>query len=617
MAHDVFISHSSYGRNKLIADAICAELEKNRIRCWIAPRDIQPGTSFPGAIVEAINNSRVFVLVFSNDSNRSPQVLREVERAVHLGIPIIPFRIEDFPPSKDMEYLLSATHWLDAITPPLEKHLHKLAEIVQVILSKEAEEAPPPYLPSKELLVRPAMLWTGVVLLSLWLGWQITALFVVPGDSRLARLLLFLLLTLPLLVLGLLCLRRGLSSDMVRGRLEPPVRSWWWLLPASLGLLGGLISWRKHSPNSRYRAINMLTAGIVVTTLWFIPPAMLVGVGQAPATAKEEVAFYKVGEWKTPWTASDIYVSGDTAYLANGKGGLVVLDVSDPSNPENIGVCQLDNAKSVVVAGNQAYVIEQADIEGGEMDYGELVMMDVSAPSAPRKIVELRFEASDGFGFLGNLAVDGTTVYMPTSGRLVLWDLTKDPRSILLGEFVFNSNVVNPGVAARDGIGYIIANRLHVVDATDPSQPKEISGLETGWGSDLCLNENVAYAAGWDEGLFIVDISDPQRITTLGRFKEILASSADQISPTACRQIMGEVAVSGDVAYVSYIYGIAHETWMDRLECGIAAIDVSDPGDPRKLAVYSGFSEITGLAALDDLVFVTDKTQGLVILRLQ
>ncbi len=38
---DVFISYSS--DDKLIADAICAELESRRIRCWIAPRDALPG----------------------------------------------------------------------------------------------------------------------------------------------------------------------------------------------------------------------------------------------------------------------------------------------------------------------------------------------------------------------------------------------------------------------------------------------------------------------------------------------------------------------------------------------------------------------------------------------
>jgi len=34
MAHDVFIPHS--GKDKTIADAICANLEDAGVRCWIA-----------------------------------------------------------------------------------------------------------------------------------------------------------------------------------------------------------------------------------------------------------------------------------------------------------------------------------------------------------------------------------------------------------------------------------------------------------------------------------------------------------------------------------------------------------------------------------------------------
>ena len=42
--HDVFISHSS--KDKIVADSIVAALEAAHIRCWIAPRDIKPGTDW-------------------------------------------------------------------------------------------------------------------------------------------------------------------------------------------------------------------------------------------------------------------------------------------------------------------------------------------------------------------------------------------------------------------------------------------------------------------------------------------------------------------------------------------------------------------------------------------
>ncbi len=70
MAHDVFISYSNH--DKPTADAICAALEANGIRCWIAPRDILPGSDWGEAIIDAIHACRAMLLIFSSSSNASP-----------------------------------------------------------------------------------------------------------------------------------------------------------------------------------------------------------------------------------------------------------------------------------------------------------------------------------------------------------------------------------------------------------------------------------------------------------------------------------------------------------------------------------------------------------------
>lgn len=132
MAYDVFISYSS--KDKTTADAACALLESKSIRCWIAPRDITPGVDWGEAIIDGINSAKVFVLIFSAHANTSQQIKREVERAVSHGLPIIPLRIEDVRPEKSLEYYLSVPHWLDAYTPPLDRHLNYLADVIRHIL---------------------------------------------------------------------------------------------------------------------------------------------------------------------------------------------------------------------------------------------------------------------------------------------------------------------------------------------------------------------------------------------------------------------------------------------------------------------------------------------------
>src|ERR1700758_4840036 len=147
MAHEVFISHSSL--DKPVADAVCAALEKTAIRCWIAPRDVQPGRSFAGEITRAIQRSRLMVLIFSGHSNVSEQILREVQLAANAHLHIVQFRIEDVVPNEDLEYYLSAPHWLDAMTPPLENHIQRLLTSVKSLLELAQQRATPPPIPTQ------------------------------------------------------------------------------------------------------------------------------------------------------------------------------------------------------------------------------------------------------------------------------------------------------------------------------------------------------------------------------------------------------------------------------------------------------------------------------------
>lgn len=139
MAHDVFVSYSA--KDKPTADAVVAMLEGKGIRCWIAPRDVLAGMHYGEAIIDALSASRVMILVFSKNANESSQIRLEVERAVNKGITIIPVRIEDVLPGKALEYFIGPVHWLDALTPPLERHLEQLATTIHVMLGRTAASA--------------------------------------------------------------------------------------------------------------------------------------------------------------------------------------------------------------------------------------------------------------------------------------------------------------------------------------------------------------------------------------------------------------------------------------------------------------------------------------------
>ena len=136
--HDVFISYSH--KDVLVADAICHKLEEAGIRCWYAPRNIGPGAEWADAIIDAIEACTIFVLVFTDFSNASRQVQREVDTAVSQGKTIIPFKCTQADPTGSMRYYLSTLHWLDAVDVPLANSIDELKGRTQALLSYEKAE---------------------------------------------------------------------------------------------------------------------------------------------------------------------------------------------------------------------------------------------------------------------------------------------------------------------------------------------------------------------------------------------------------------------------------------------------------------------------------------------
>ncbi|MBO7340571.1 MAG: toll/interleukin-1 receptor domain-containing protein, partial [Lachnospiraceae bacterium] len=137
--YEVFISYST--KNKNVADAVVANFEKNGIRCWYAPRDILPGQEWVSAIKEGLKAAKVFVLIFTQESNLSRQVMNEVALAFNASKTIVPFRLTEEMMNDELEYYLTRVHWLDAVSKPLERSIEALRNYVEVILQKPGRGA--------------------------------------------------------------------------------------------------------------------------------------------------------------------------------------------------------------------------------------------------------------------------------------------------------------------------------------------------------------------------------------------------------------------------------------------------------------------------------------------
>jgi hypothetical protein len=134
VTHDVMISYAT--RDKSVATAICAALEAHKIRCWIAPRDVEPGENYGSSIIHAIDAARIMVLVFSSAANASRPVANELEHAAFnkASLKIIPFRIEDVAISSSLALFLKTVQWLDAVQKSRKAAIRELVELVSQLL---------------------------------------------------------------------------------------------------------------------------------------------------------------------------------------------------------------------------------------------------------------------------------------------------------------------------------------------------------------------------------------------------------------------------------------------------------------------------------------------------
>ncbi len=131
-----FISYSGKDRN--VADNLCAKMEAAGIPVWYAPRNVDRD-DYASAIVQAIERSTIFVVILSQNSLGSEHVLNEIDLAFQgrkRGMRFYPLKLDHEEMGPSFKYYLSRQHWMDATLPPLEKRLDEFVAKVKTELEE-------------------------------------------------------------------------------------------------------------------------------------------------------------------------------------------------------------------------------------------------------------------------------------------------------------------------------------------------------------------------------------------------------------------------------------------------------------------------------------------------
>lgn len=133
----LFVCHSS--KDEAVAREVVEALEADGLKCWISERDVLPGENYQEAIVQALEAASGIVFLFSENSNKSLEIKKELSLGGSISVPVFPLRLSPIAPSGALRYELAVRQWID-IFPDRQQALAKLARTIKDAIDDAAED---------------------------------------------------------------------------------------------------------------------------------------------------------------------------------------------------------------------------------------------------------------------------------------------------------------------------------------------------------------------------------------------------------------------------------------------------------------------------------------------
>ncbi|BHH84246.1 LVIVD repeat-containing protein [Desulforhopalus sp. 52FAK] len=310
--------------------------------------------------------------------------------------------------------------------------------------------------------------------------------------------------------------------------------------------------------------------GITGDAKFLYTGGMLEGVNVIEAEQYLE-SLYVVSTLETAGQARDLEIVGGHLLVADGYGGMLVVDITIPESPLEVAKLPVPGSVYAVdVKNDYAYLAAR---EGG------VVVVDLSDILAPQIVATVPTidRATDVFVYNNYLMV------ADRCGGLLIFDIITTPElPSLIGQF--DALVAATGVFVRDGYAFVndYWYALLAIDIVDPTLPVLASELFLDFKPrDLVVEEDTAFVVGDGRGLHTVDITDPNNMQIIGVVAPLEGEGASQRS----------IFASGNYAFM----GVDGK--------GVQVLDISDKFSPVVVGSVSLPKEIWGITANDSFVF--------------
>ncbi len=128
----VFICFSS--KDEAVAREVVNALEADGLNCWISTRDVLAGQNYQETIVRALEAASAIIFLFSENSNTSQEIRKELSIGGSIRVPVFPLRLSPVEPSGALRYELAIRQWID-LYPDQQQALRRLADIVKGVIN--------------------------------------------------------------------------------------------------------------------------------------------------------------------------------------------------------------------------------------------------------------------------------------------------------------------------------------------------------------------------------------------------------------------------------------------------------------------------------------------------
>jgi hypothetical protein len=252
--------------------------------------------------------------------------------------------------------------------------------------------------------------------------------------------------------------------------------------------------WEFHEPRSIGRAY-------IRDTLLFVPGGQWDGFWVINVSDIDTPQI--ISHYPTTGSIRGIGFFQNYAYVADSDTGILIVNISNPSNPQCEGFYPAQPNTNIFIQSHYAYVTQPIQHEA-------MAILDLSQPANPVLV-----GMADAYGLEYGVFVQGGYAYITTYDTrgyrgLTVIDVSQPANPVVMGSCEIGVSTRELFVSGGYAYAVCFGQGLKIIDVSDPMSPTLVRTYDTGARtSGIAIVGNTAFVTDDTNGVLALNITDP------------------------------------------------------------------------------------------------------------